>query len=141
MNFMLSTDAVVCCALAESFIFLLSTSARPAPYTMYTPPVPPVTMLSVLPSKFGVGDAAAVPGTVAVGADWRGAAQAAATSNSATSGASAGSGRLISQPPSGRSLGGAGPFQPERAPVLRRLHAASFVVRLSEQGRKRHRPT
>ena len=28
---------------------------------MYTPPVPPVTMFSVLPSKFGVADAAAVP--------------------------------------------------------------------------------
>src|SRR5436190_14503079 len=79
MNFMLSTDAVVCCALAATFIFLLSRSARPAPYTMYTPPVPPVTMLSVLPSKFGVADAAAVPD--AAGEDVvvaRGAEQAAA---------------------------------------------------------------
>src|SRR5690348_15053106 len=82
MNFMLSTDAVVCCALAAIFIFLLSRSARPAPRTMYTPPVPPVTIFSVLPSKFGVADAAAVPDEagVAVGAAARGAEQAAAMS-------------------------------------------------------------
>src|SRR2546430_1127729 len=76
MTFMLSTDAVVCCALAAIFSFLLRRSARPAPSTMYTPPVPPVTMFSVLPSKFGVADAAAVPdpagdgvGVVARGAE------------------------------------------------------------------------
>ena len=61
MNFMLSTDAVVCCALAATFIFLLRRSASPAPSTMYTPPVPPVTMFSVLPVKSGAADAAPLP--------------------------------------------------------------------------------
>ncbi len=59
MSFMLSTDAGVDCALAATFIFLVNTSARPAPYRMYTPPVPPVTMLSVLPLKSGAALVAA----------------------------------------------------------------------------------
>src|SRR6266540_5897523 len=71
---------------------------------MYTPPVPPVTMFSVRPVKSGVAEAAAVPGTVAVGAACRGAAQAAATISSAASGAKGRTGNLISQPPGGRSL-------------------------------------
>src|SRR6266568_2205568 len=96
MNFMLSTDAVVCCALAAIFIFFDRTSARPAPYTMYTPPVPPVTMLSVRPSKFGVADAAADGVAVAVA---RGAEQAVAIRSPTRSGARDRTERPISIPP------------------------------------------
>ena len=81
---MLSTDAVVDCALAAVPSFLFSSSASPAPYTMYTAPVPPVTMFSVLPLKLGAVLAAAEP----LGAEVaRGALHAAARS-SATNGAS-----------------------------------------------------
>src|SRR5260221_9714481 len=87
MSFMLSTDAGVVCALAATFIRLVSMSARPAPYTMYTPPVPPVTMLSVLPVKSGALLAATLAPVVGAGdvSDVaRGAWQAAATSTVAT---------------------------------------------------------
>src|SRR5260221_6463271 len=87
MSFMLSTDAGVVCALAATFIRLVSMSARPAPYTMYTPPVPPVTMLSVLPVKSGALLAATfapVVGAGDVSGVARGAWQAAATSTVAT---------------------------------------------------------
>src|SRR5512132_3222923 len=105
---------------------------------MYTPPVPPVTMFSVRPVKSGVAEAAAVPGTVCVGAACRGAAHAAATRSSAPSGAA--TKRFMSQPPVRGSLGGTRPFQATSAAILRGAHPAPLVVRLGEQGRKRHRP-
>src|SRR2546428_9254856 len=88
MSFMLSTDAVVDWALAAVPSFLFSSSARPAPYTMYTAPVPPVTMFSVLPVKLGAVLAEAGPlGAEVAGEVASGALHDAAT-RSATNGAS-----------------------------------------------------
>src|SRR3989304_6175451 len=56
---MLVTDGFVAGAVAATPSLLVSTFARPPPYTMYTPPVPPVTMSTGFPAKFGVGEAAA----------------------------------------------------------------------------------
>ena len=79
---MLSTDAVVDWALASTLSFLFKRSASPAPYTMYTAPVPPVTMLSVFPVKLGAPDADGVGVEAA-----RGALQAAVMTSAATRGA------------------------------------------------------
>src|SRR5438477_11068562 len=83
MSFMLSTEAVVDWALAAVPSFLFRSSASPAPYTMYTAPVPPVTMLSVRPVKLGVPVAAGVADD-----DARGALQASASSAATRNGAS-----------------------------------------------------
>src|SRR5437762_1697977 len=145
MSFMLSTEAVVDWALAAVPSFLFRSSASPAPYTMYTAPVPPVTMLSVFPVKFGVPLACAV----AAGEPARGALQATATSTTATNEATIRAAFLISHlPRNGRSLRRLRcprAVEPERAPGFGRgldaLHDLAAVdVAVGVRVRGQHRP-
>src|SRR6185503_4037259 len=106
---------------------------------MYTPPVPPVTMLRVLPVKFGVADAAALivaPG-VAVAVLCRGAAQAATSSDARTGTRSL----FISDLPlNDGSLGRGGQGEARGAPLLGCSHAPFLLVGLGDDRRQRHRP-
>src|SRR5205814_10613795 len=136
MSFMLSRVVVVGWALAAVPSFMIRSSASPAPYTMYTEPVAPVTMLSVFPVKFGVPLACAV----AAGEPARGALQATATSTTATNEATIRAAFLISHlPRNGRSLRRlrrARAVQPERAPGFGRGCAAAPLVRFGGHRRE-----
>src|SRR5439155_19442743 len=103
---------------------------------MYTAPVPPVTMLSVRPVKFGVPVAAGVADD-----DARGALQATATSAATRTGARERvSERISTSAANARTLRRPRSAQPDRAPLLCRLQPPSLLVALSDERRERHRP-
>src|SRR2546430_7568002 len=145
MNFLFSTEAVVCCAPAEIFIFLLRTSARPAPGPMYPPPVPPVTMFSVLPVKSGVADAPTVPDApgddVAVVA--RGAEHAAASRTRVSGMTRSALMSYLRSLPDGEatreSLGRARAAQSRRPALLGCPHPAPLLLGLHDERRQRDR--